>query len=163
MLLPTPGLSHRATCQLGDPKIWAIKAAHPSVAVKDRKGPGREQEDEGWGVLSYHCANHCHIRLLNKHVAGAGVSREGEPGRRAVLSAGQGPCGQQTGKKQEVTWTPQRTQRQSRCSHFSDDENSSGTLTALGRQLWPQTQLPVLVARGRDKVKGGAWREGLGF
>lgn len=109
MLLPTPGLSHRATCQLGDPKIWAIKAAHPSVAAKDRKGPGREQEDEGWGVLSYHYANHCHIRLLNKHVAGAGVSREGEPGRRAVLSAGQGPCGQQTGKKQEVTWTPQRT------------------------------------------------------
>lgn len=79
ILLPTPGLSHRATRQLGDLKIWATKAAHPSVAAKDRKETGREQEDEGWGVLSYHCANRCHVHLLNKYVPGTGVSREGAP------------------------------------------------------------------------------------
>lgn len=115
-----------------DPKIWAIKAVCSSATEQDRRGGSRDSERQGVGVLSYHCANHCHIHLLNKHASGT----QCVPGASWALGTGQGVC---------------RQQRE--CDFTAQGGNCP-------QQLGPQFAGPRCCWRqGRRRGKGG---EGLG-
>lgn len=77
---PVQAWHSTAPHQPGHSKIWAINSG--------RQGRGGEGEgiwkDKGWGVLSYHCANRCHIHLLNKYVPGSQCM----PGMSLMLASG---------------------------------------------------------------------------
>lgn len=65
------------------------------AAVTGRTGGrGRDSERQGSGILSCHCANHCRIHLLNKHVQAPSVCQE-RAGCWALGTGVKGASGQQ--------------------------------------------------------------------
>lgn len=65
-----------------------------------------------------------------------------------MLSTGQGASDSRQGRSRKSCGFHKGPQRQSRCSHFSDDENSSGTLTALSSSSHRLSCLSLLLEAG---------------